>query len=96
MRLLQEDLGQRAHFLPFAHVDCLVPATVPGPAAGLHLADHQGLPPGKNEIEFADPAAPVARHNPVAAGDIPSFGGALTPAPDTRSLIHIRQASVEV
>ena len=86
---LEERLGQRPELRLFAPRDRLVADPERAAASGLHLAEDEHSSPLHDQIQLADPAAPVARHDPKAATAVRIDGrilalGPMDPSPRRR------------
>src|SRR3954453_3471948 len=85
--LQTERLGQRPELLSFAGVDRLEAAAVSRAAARLDLTHHERFAAG-DEIELAEAAPPIARHDPVATPDVMPFDRGLTAPTDVDARVH--------
>ena len=77
-RCLEECLRQRPELRLFALRDRFETDPEPATATGLHLAEDEHPSPLHDEVQLADPAAPVARHDPIAASTV-RIGGRIFP-----------------
>ena len=86
---LQECFGDRADLRLFPARDGLEAPAEDALPARLHLAENEHAPTLHHEIELADSAAPVARHDPETATTVDIRGGVLSSRSD-RSRRHGR------
>lgn len=83
-----ERLGERAEPLALARIDRLEAAAESCAASRLDLADHERRAPRDDQIELADPTAPVASHNAVPSRDVVPFDLGLASPSDVGAVVH--------
>lgn len=86
---LQEGLGDRAELRLLPLRDGLEPSAEDALPSRLHLAEDEHASTLHHEVELAESAAPVARHDPVAATTVDIRGDILSSRSD-RSRRHGR------
>src|SRR6185503_12163748 len=91
-RRLQERFGEGAELRALAPRDGFEPTAEGALPSCLHLAEDEHAPTLHDEIELAEPAAPVPRHDAVAATTVDISRGILSACAD-RSRRHGTDAS---